>query len=175
MGDTGLADVAELDHATGAAAAALLRPCCASTRWAQLLVRGRPHGSLGQLLAASDAAIAVLGWPDICEALTAHPRIGDRAAGPARESAWSRQEQAAAGATTAAPGGEVVAAGLRAGNEAYEERFGYVFLVCAAGRPAEQILAALRGRLGHSPEAEQEVVREELRQIARLRLAKTFR
>jgi len=175
MGDTGLADLAELDHAAAPAAAALLRPCCASTRWAQLLVAGRPYGSLGRLQSASDAAFAGLGWPDLREALAAHPRIGDRAAGPGRESAWSRQEQAAAGATVAAPGGAVVADALRAGNEAYEEQFGHVFLICAAGRPAEQILAALRGRLGHSPEAEQEVVREELRQIARLRLAKTFR
>ena len=65
-------------------------------------------------------------------------------------------------------------AGLRAGNAAYEERFGHVFLICATGMSAASMLAALRARLGHDPAAEREVVRDELMKIVRLRLAKAF-
>ncbi len=177
--------VADLDRATAATAAALLRPSCASARWIERLVSGRPHGSRPALEAASDATISTLGWPDIEQALAAHPRIGDRPPsrdrgevhdrpqpgdGPAgREAAWSRQEQA--GARDAS--GDVQA-GLRAGNAAYEERFGHVFLICATGMPAASMLAALQARLGHDSATEREVVRDELMKIVRLRLGKTF-
>ncbi len=165
--------VADLDRATAATAAGLLRPSCASARWIERLVSGRPHGSLPALVAASDATIAALGWPDIEQALAAHPRIGarrpDRGAPQDREAAWSRQEQS--GTRDAGPD---VQAGLRAGNAAYEERFGHVFLICATGMSAASMLAALQARLGHDPATEREVVRDELTKIVRLRLAKTF-
>jgi 2-oxo-4-hydroxy-4-carboxy-5-ureidoimidazoline decarboxylase len=67
-----------------------------------------------------------------------------------------------------------VQAGLRAGNVAYEERFGHVFLICATGMSAASVLAALQARLGHDPAAERAVVRDELMKIVRLRLAKAF-
>src|SRR5580704_10234048 len=70
--------VADLDRATAATAAGLLRPSCASARWIERLVSGRPHETLPALVAASDATIGTLGWPDIEQALAAHPRIGDR-------------------------------------------------------------------------------------------------
>jgi len=174
--------IATLDEATAAGAAGLLRPSCASARWIERLVGGRPYGTLPGLVAASDAAIADLSWPDIEEALSAHPRIGDRpepgaarghgeagAAGGGREAAWSRQEQAGARDVPAE-----VQAGLRAGNAAYEERFGHVFLICATGMSAASMLAALHERLGHDPAAEREVVRDELTKIVRLRLGKAF-
>ncbi len=104
MPETELAAVAELDRATADGAAELLRPCCASARWVERLVTSRPRGSLPQLVAASDAAIADLTWPDIEEALAAHPRIGEPARGGGRESAWSRQEQAGATRATEATG-----------------------------------------------------------------------
>jgi 2-oxo-4-hydroxy-4-carboxy-5-ureidoimidazoline decarboxylase len=174
MTDAELVDVADFDRATAEDAAGWLRPSCASTRWIERLVGSRPHGSLGRLAAASDAVIAVLGWPDIEEALATHPRIGDRALrqeppGQERELSWSRQEQAAAGA------GAGVQAELRAGNAEYEGRFGHVFLICATGRSATEMLSALHGRLGNDAAAEREIVRSELVQIVRLRLAKTFR
>jgi 2-oxo-4-hydroxy-4-carboxy-5-ureidoimidazoline decarboxylase len=183
MTDTELVPVAELDRAAVGDAGGLLRPSCASARWIGRLIKGRPYGSLEALVAASDTAIAALSWPDIEEALAAHPRIGDRALGSSqetrrsqetrgsdREPSWSRQEQAAA---TAASAG--VQAALRAGNAEYEGRFGHVFLICATGRSAQEMLSALRGRLGNDPAAEHEVVRGELLRIVRLRLAKTFR
>ena len=85
------------------------------------------------------------------------------------EAAWSRQEQSGARDAPAD-----VLAGLRAGNAAYEERFGHVFLICATGMSAASMLGALQTRLGHDPAAEREVVRDELMKIVRLRLAKAF-
>jgi 2-oxo-4-hydroxy-4-carboxy-5-ureidoimidazoline decarboxylase len=175
--------VADLDRASVATAAGLLRPSCASTRWIERLVSGRPYGTLPALVTESDDTIAALGWPDIEQALAAHPRIGgrpapgdaaDRRPGPGpeggdRETAWSRQEQAGARNAPAD-----VQAGLRAGNAAYEERFGHVFLICATGRSAASMLAALQARLGHDPAREREVVRDELTKIVRLRLGKAF-
>lgn len=175
MSDTDLGDrvpVGDLDRATAATAAGLLRPSCASARWIERMVSGRPYGSRPALVAGSDATIAAIGWPDLLQALAAHPRIGARppgAAGGGREAAWSRQEQS--GTRDAAAD---VQAGLRAGNAAYEEQFGHVFLICATGMSAASMLAALQARLGHDPATEREVVREELMKIVRLRLARSF-
>jgi 2-oxo-4-hydroxy-4-carboxy-5-ureidoimidazoline decarboxylase len=180
MSDTDLSGrvpVGDLDRATAATAAGLLRPSCASARWIERMVSGRPYGSRPALVAGSDATIAALGWPDILQALAAHPRIGARPPGPdprmgaagSREAAWSRQEQS--GTRDAAAD---VQAGLRDGNAAYEEQFGHVFLVCATGMSAASMLAALQARLGHDPATEREVVRDELIKIVRLRLARSF-
>lgn len=166
----GRVDLADFDWAGVAAGAALLAPCCASRRWIDQLVRGRPHGSLAAITTASDAAIAELGWADIEQALAAHPRIGERAQGADRESAWSRQEQSAAATPE-----ETTIEAVRAGNVEYERRFGHVFLICATGKSGEDVLAALTRRLDNAPAAEREIVRDELRQIVALRLAKTLR
>jgi 2-oxo-4-hydroxy-4-carboxy-5-ureidoimidazoline decarboxylase len=160
-------DVTDFDRMAPDAAAELLRACCASTRWVDAVTAGRPYRSLERLCAASDDALADLAWADIAEALDAHPRIGERVGGSGREADWSRQEQSGA----ADPD---VAAELLAGNLAYERHFGHVFLICATGRTAPEMLAALRQRLDNPVEAERVVVRRELRDIVRLRLIKTF-
>ncbi|MDP3893302.1 2-oxo-4-hydroxy-4-carboxy-5-ureidoimidazoline decarboxylase, partial [Nocardioides sp.] len=105
---------------------------------------------------------------DIDRALAAHPRIGERAAGSGTEAAWSRGEQAAVSRDSETD------RQLAEGNRAYEERFGRVFLICASGLSAEEILAALRTRLGHDEATEQAVVADELRKIALLRLGKVM-
>jgi 2-oxo-4-hydroxy-4-carboxy-5-ureidoimidazoline decarboxylase len=165
----GLVSVSELDCATVADATAALRPCCAAVRWVSQLVAGRPYRTLDALIEASDAAIAALDWPDIEEALAAHPRIGDRATGAGQEAAWSRQEQA--GTSRAGPGAQ---AALRTANAEYEERFGHVFLICATGLRTSDMLIALHERMSNNPAAEQDIVRQELGKIAAIRLAKAF-
>lgn len=169
-GQSDLIGVATFDRAPREDAAALVRPCCASSRWISELTLGRPFGSLRGLLTASADIIGDLRWADVAEALAAHPRIGDRVQGGDRESSWSRSEQSGAAQAQAS-----VADRLVAGNIAYEQRFQHVFLICATGRTAEQMLAALQERLGNATEVERRVVREELRAIVRLRLIKTFR
>ncbi len=161
--------VALLDTADPVATSALLRPCCASQAWIARVIADGPFADLAALIAASDRALTEITWPDVLEALAAHPRIGERPAGTDREAAWSRQEQA--GATAVA---DDTARALAEGNFAYQDRFGFVFLICATGMPAEAILAELNRRLGHDPDAEQEIVRTELGKIVRLRLGKLF-
>jgi 2-oxo-4-hydroxy-4-carboxy-5-ureidoimidazoline decarboxylase len=161
--------VPAFDQLDPARAAAVLAPCCASRRWADAVVAGRPHGDLARLTVASDTAIGTLTWADLQEALAAHPRIGATLAGSGREAAWSAQEQRAAAAAGAAERDELAAA-----SAAYEARFGHVFLIRASGRSAAEMLAALRDRLGHDPAAEREVVRAELRGIVALRLARVL-
>jgi 2-oxo-4-hydroxy-4-carboxy-5-ureidoimidazoline decarboxylase len=158
-----------LDVASDAQAAQWLRPSCASDRWVAAVVTERPYRELAALLAAGARAVTGLDWPDIEQALTAHPRIGERTAGSDVESTWSRQEQAA---TAAAP--DDVSEQLRLGNLEYERHFGHVFLICATGKSSEQMLAALQHRLDNDPATEREVVRGELAEIVALRLAKSF-
>ena len=169
-GQSDLVSVASFDRAPRDEATALIRPCCASSRWIAELVLGRPFGSVRAVLRASADIIGDLRWSDVAEALAAHPRIGERATGGDRESAWSRAEQSSAGQSTASVQDQLVA-----GNVAYENRFGQVFLICATGRSATDILAALQQRLQNPTERERDVVREELREIVRLRLIKTLR
>ncbi|MFC6878673.1 2-oxo-4-hydroxy-4-carboxy-5-ureidoimidazoline decarboxylase [Actinomadura yumaensis] len=147
-----------------------LLACCASRRWAAEVAAGRPYGGPAALRAAAATALERLDWAGVEEALAAHPRIGDRVRGGDRESSWSRGEQA---------GMDGAAADLRAalveGNRAYEARFDRVFLICATGLSAAEMLAALRARLGNDEETERAAVRAELAKIVDLRLRKLLR
>ncbi|GAA5053320.1 2-oxo-4-hydroxy-4-carboxy-5-ureidoimidazoline decarboxylase [Thermocatellispora tengchongensis] len=147
------------------AAEAELRACCASSAFAARVAAGRPYAGVAALLDAAGAAVSGLEWPEVLQALAAHPRIGERARGPGREAAWSRREQAGAAGADAR-----VLAELAAGNRAYEERFGHVYLVCATGLTAGEMLERLRARLGNDEDAERRVVREELAKITEIRL-----
>ena len=164
---TGLARFNELP--VGAAREALAG-CCSSGRWVDAVAVGRPYPSLAALLSASDAAVAALAEADLDEALAGHPRIGDQRllrASSQDGDEWSAQEQA--GVRVA---GDDLLRELAAGNAEYERRFGHVYLVCATGRDAAELLALLRERLGHSPEAEWRVVAAELAKINEIRLRK---
>jgi 2-oxo-4-hydroxy-4-carboxy-5-ureidoimidazoline decarboxylase len=136
-----------------------LRQVCAVPRWARQVVASRPHPDLASLQATAEVALTDA---DLDEAMAGHPRIGDRTAGGA-----SRREQS--GVTGADP--EVLAA-LADGNRAYEERFGHVYLVCATGRSAQELLDILRARLGNDPHTERAVALAELAAINRLRIAR---
>ncbi len=162
-----MSDDSPLDRLNAEEAAAAehdLLACCASRRWADEILARRPYHDLAQLRSVSEQVLRALDWADVEHALAAHPRIGERATGTGTEVGWSRAEQA--GAT---PSEDLVA-----GNVAYEERFGHVFLICATGLTGEEMLTALRTRLGNDPATERDVVREELRKIVELRLGKAF-
>ncbi|WP_433164451.1 2-oxo-4-hydroxy-4-carboxy-5-ureidoimidazoline decarboxylase [Kribbella sp. CA-247076] len=144
----------------------LLAACCDVPRWVDGLLAARPYGDAAALTATADKGLRELDAADVDRALAAHPRIGDRAAGASTEAAWSRNEQSGVGDDPD------VRAALAAGNREYEERFGRVFLICATGLSAIQMLTSLRERLTNDETAEAAVVHEELRKIALLRLAK---
>lgn len=139
-----------------------LLACCSAAHWADEVAAGRPYPSLAGLLERAGAALTE---EDVGQALAGHPRIGQ--APSQSHSSWSRGEQAGVAAS-----GDQVLAGLAEGNQAYEERFGHIYLVCAAGRSAPELLQILRERLENDPEAERQVVRDELRKINELRLTR---
>ncbi|MGM0930550.1 MAG: 2-oxo-4-hydroxy-4-carboxy-5-ureidoimidazoline decarboxylase [Actinomycetota bacterium] len=145
-------------------AAALLRPCVDNSRWVAELVAARPFGGKEQLLAAAATAAEPWSEAEIDAALARHPRIGERAEGTSAEADMSRGEQAGVS------GDAAVQAELRRRNRAYEEKFGRVFLIRAAGRSTEDILKQLNSRLDNSPEEEIVEVGRQLREIALLRL-----
>lgn len=170
------------------AARRALATCCGSRAWVEGMLRRRPFGDDAALREAAAAVWRGLEPGDQREAFAAHPRIGDRSLsagaagdgpGPAAEAhgtpdaagdrsrAWSRREQAGVASAPAE-----ARRALEAGNEAYERRFGHVFLIRAAGRGPAEILAELRRRLGNDPEAElREAAREQL-EITLLRLGR---
>ena len=143
----------------------VLRPCLDIDRWVHTLVEQRPYRSVDELVATARTAAEELTDTEVERALAHHPRIGQRAEGGSAEAMLSRSEQ---GGLTI---DDDVQRRLRAGNEAYEERFGRVFLIRAAGRSAEEILAALESRLSNDEDTEQAIVADQLREIALLRLA----
>jgi len=140
-----------------------LLACCASASFATGVADGRPYPDQAALQNAASVAFKALSWDDIVESLNAHPRIGDRVQG----SGWSAGEQSGAASAS-----DAVRQALADGNAAYEQRFGYVFLICATGLSGQDMLDQLRARLSNDPEAERAVVREELLKITQLRLTK---
>lgn len=144
-----------------------LTACCSSRAWVARLTAGRPYRSRDDLLDTAQLACQELTDAELDDALSAHPRIGDRAEGSSTEARWSRQEQA-----SVPDSDEQVRAELREANLAYEERFGRVFLIRAAGRTPAEILAEARRRLGNDDASERREVGEQLGQIARLRVEK---
>jgi 2-oxo-4-hydroxy-4-carboxy-5-ureidoimidazoline decarboxylase len=155
-----LAELNTLESASRAEAE--LWRCCASTKWSRLMAAARPFADLEAMTEAADRFWWSLDAADWLEAFAAHPRIGARA-----ESAWSREEQA-----RAATGPDDVREHLARANDAYQQRFGYTFLVCATGKTAKEILAILEIRLPNAPEIELRVAAEEQRKITNLRLRK---
>ena len=125
------------------------------------MAAGRPYADLAALQRAADEVWLGLGPEDWLEAFAAHPRIGE---GGGASADWSRQEQAGVG------GSADVQQRLARANAEYEARFGHVFLISAAGRDADEVLAALTDRLGNDPATELRVAAEEHRRITRLRL-----
>lgn len=147
-----------------------LRACCAAPAWGARIAAGRPYPDRDAIMAAAEAAACALSWDEVLTGLSAHPRIGERAAGDSAEAAWSRREQSAA----AGSADDATRAALVAANQAYEERFGHVFLIFASGRSQAEILAAARQRLGNDEAAERPVVADQLRRIALLRLERVL-
>lgn len=150
-------------------ARAALLECCGSSVWVERMLAARPFESVEALLAEADRAWLRLGREDRLEAFRAHPRIGERegTAGSVQGAAWSAGEQSG---VLAAP--EDVRADVAKANAEYERKFGHIFIVCATGTSAGEILARLRERLGNYPSVELDVAAEEQRKITRLRLEK---
>jgi 2-oxo-4-hydroxy-4-carboxy-5-ureidoimidazoline decarboxylase len=156
----------ELNALDAPAAARELRRCCGSTRWADRMTAARPFDSAEAMAATADAVWWSLDRADWLEAFAAHPPIGEIGLGGSHESRWPAREQAG---VASAPAG--VRERLAAANREYDARFGYIFIVCATGKSADEMLAMLERRLTNDPEAELRIAAEEQRKITQLRLS----
>ncbi len=169
-----------LDQADSDEARALLATCCGATRWVDEMLARRPFGSRHALLTAAHDVWWSLGPDDWREAFSHHPKIGDRDAPGTRSTRNSRgtdvprratvrtlseREQAGVAGAPAA-----VLDALADGNQVYERRFGYIFIVCATGKSAQQMLALLRVRLDNDPAVELRIAAGEQEKITAIRL-----
>ncbi|MGZ7079424.1 MAG: 2-oxo-4-hydroxy-4-carboxy-5-ureidoimidazoline decarboxylase, partial [Thermoanaerobaculia bacterium] len=140
-----------------------LRSCCGSSKWIAAVAQERPFADWSALVAAADRVWSGLQPQDQMEAFRAHPRIGETRA-PAR---WTADEQSGTRAASNETMNELAKA-----NEEYEKKFGHVFLICATGRTADEMLASARQRMNNDPATELRIAAEEQRKITALRLEK---
>ncbi len=151
-------------------AAREILPCCGSETWAAGMASKRPIQDELSLMETSDTVWRGLSESDWLEAFGSHPRIGESRAeadSVAQSSAWSEQEQ-----QKAASADEAMKLALKWGNREYEQKFGRIFIVCATGKSASEIMEILRRRLHNDAAAELQQAAEEQRQIMQLRLKK---
>ena len=146
-----------------------LRTALGVERWVAEVAAAGPFADLDELLEVAAIAATPLVPAEIDEALGHHPRIGERAAGSDAAAEHSRREQASHDADD-----PTIRERLAAGNAAYEERFGRIFLIRAVGRSRAEIVAELERRLTLDDHEELVTVGEQLREIALLRLTATF-
>ncbi|GAC1352441.1 MAG: 2-oxo-4-hydroxy-4-carboxy-5-ureidoimidazoline decarboxylase [Polyangiales bacterium] len=158
--------------------------CCGAKRWAATMCTHRPFHSAARLHEAADEVFSALAREDLLEAFAAHPRIGERT--PARGDsgaleAGERDAQAVGKSAGGWASGEQAGArdaslevsnALAELNRAYQARFGYIFIVCATGKTAKEMLGMCRARLANDPDQELRVAESEQRQIVHLRLDK---
>lgn len=157
-----------IDAAAPEEARELLRTCCGSTRWVEGMLARRPFCAESALLAAARDVWFSLSNAEWREAFNQHPKIGDRESlrrSFAATRGLSEREQAGVEGAS-----EEVLAALAKGNSEYEKAFGHIFIVCAAGRSADEILAMLRERLENDPHIEIRIAAEEQAKITALRL-----
>ncbi|NGN94452.1 2-oxo-4-hydroxy-4-carboxy-5-ureidoimidazoline decarboxylase [Nocardioides sp. KC13] len=157
--------LADFNALPAAEAEAFVAPCVAIPSWATGLAAGRPYTDVDDLLTTAERLGAAWTDEEVEGALADHPRIGERHAGDGASAALSAREQAGVD-----PADVGVQARLRVGNAAYEEKFGRIYLVRAAGRSAEEMLALLEERLENDPATEIAVTKDQLAEIALLRL-----
>jgi OHCU decarboxylase len=157
-----------IDTAAPAEARELLRVCCGSDGWVEAMMARRPFGSAASMLAAARDEWFQLPPASWIEAFSHHPRIGDRVAMRAKFASrlsLSAQEQSGVGDSS-----DDVLNALIEGNHRYEERFGFIFIVCASGKSAEEMLELLRARMNNERSIELHVAAEEHAKICELRL-----
>ena len=138
-----------------------LKSCCGSQRWAEAVANARPFASWDALVETANRVWSALDARDWLEAFSAHPRIGERKAG------WAAQEQSGTRGAS-----EETMRALADENRAYEQKFGFLYLVCATGRSADEMLAGLRARMQNDRDTELRIAAAEQAKITALRLEK---
>ena len=162
--------ISRINELSEAQATAEFLKCCGSTEWARRMSEACRFSTTDELSSKADEIWWKLDEKDWLEAFRAHPKIGEKKAEvtqSAQAQQWSAIEQSESQKAAA----ETKAA-LADGNRKYEQRFGFIFIICAAGKSAEEILAALNARLNNDSRTELHIAAEEQRKITQLRLQK---
>lgn len=154
--------------ADSASASRVLRRCCSCSRWIEQLVNGRPYADPEALRTAADRVWAGLGEDDYLEAFAGHPQIGD--IDSLREKYADTRALAAGEQSGVADADEETLQRLARGNATYRERFGFIFIVCASGKSAGDMLGLLEARLDNTRQQEIANAAEEQRKIFQIRL-----
>ena len=161
---------AENGHASDHDFLLKMRGCCGSEAWCQAMLALRPIEDLPQLKDKADIAFDELSTTDWLEAFGCHPKIGDvdslrmKYAGNDK---WSHGEQSGVSSAD-----DETIESLARGNQAYEHKFGYIFIVCATGKSAEEMLSLLEDRLQNDHDVELKLAAAEQRKITHLRIEK---
>ncbi|WP_062264233.1 2-oxo-4-hydroxy-4-carboxy-5-ureidoimidazoline decarboxylase [Endozoicomonas arenosclerae] len=162
--------LSELNSLNEQQAAELFHQCCASSHWVECMVAARPYANLESLLVASDAVWSHCTKDDYLEAFDAHPKIGD--INSLKEKYANTQTMAGHEQSGVNEASEQTLTALADGNSQYEKRFGYIFIVCATGKSASEMLSLLEQRLGNEPADELLIAASEQHKITRIRLCK---
>ena len=177
---TTMTPIAHFNQLDIASAQKLMWQCCASARWCERMVASRPYHSITQLSDAADAHWQKMEQHDFLEAFRGHPKIGNSKSAGDRHGADHKDEHASTRAMAtaeqsgAASASERVRASLTKHNHDYEKKFGFIFIVCASGKSAEEMLDLLQARLNNTYEQEIANAAEEQRKITQLRIGKVF-
>lgn len=144
--------------------------CCGCERWARELAEGRPYASEEEIYSLSERSFETLTRDEWLEAFGAHPKIGDMESLKKKYSAtkeWAEHEQSRVHGTP-----PQVLQDLAAGNSEYENKFGYIFIVCATGKTAEEMLSILTQRIRNNSKEELGIAAAEQKKITNIRLGK---
>ena len=163
-------DLAWLNSLSADEAAKELLQCCGSKRWARQMTDARPYENLANVITRANEIWQSLDRDDWLEAFRSHPKIGEKKSAEtvsAQARQWSGQEQSGVSAAST----ETTNA-LAALNYAYEQKFGFIFIICATGKTSDEMLAVLRTRLDHDPAEELPIAAAEQSKITELRLKK---
>lgn len=144
--------------------------CCVAERWVQKMVHSRPYVSREDLCQRADAYWSEMLEADWLQAFEGHPKIGD--VHSLKQKYAATKSLAAGEQASVNAADEAVLQRLATGNQAYEQRFGFIFIVCATGKSAAEMLALLEDRLPHERALELRIAAEEQRKITQIRLQK---
>jgi 2-oxo-4-hydroxy-4-carboxy-5-ureidoimidazoline decarboxylase len=164
--------IAEFDHLDSAQKRTLLLQCCGSAAWADKMIAALPAEDLIDLFEIAEDTWYACDKQDWLEAFAQHPKIGDLQSLKEKFSStaqWAEGEQ-----SSVKQASEQTLKDLAEGNRQYEEKFGYIFIISASGKSADDMLESLKARMNNSPEEELKNAMEEQLKIAKLRLEKLF-
>lgn len=164
--------ITEFNQLDWGEAVAALTSCCAASRWVDAMVKVRPYTDSDAVLANADVVWQTMQTQDYFEAFAAHPKIGDLSS--LQEKYQNTKALAAGEQTLVDQADESVLLALAEANDQYLNQYGFIFIVCASGKTAQQMLDLLLARLNNTRQQELINAAEEQRKIIMIRIQKLF-